>query len=309
MASSNQKLKPFLARLKPAFEAWVSTVGNANVVTDGSILKEAGLATFEISNVIVAIVRPATTSQVRKCVEIANKFGVAVYPISRGRNWGFGSKVPCHSGSVLLDLARMNRIVEFNDELGYVTLEPGVTFEQVYQYQQRHETNHYLSVIGGPADASIIGNYVERGTGLGPMGERPLNACDAHVVLGRGDVIRTGFGSVSNSKLSPLHRWGVGASMDGLFCQSNFGVITELTIWLNKRPNYFESVLAIFESDERFLQALPCCRELQKQGVLLPYNSFFWNHVKVAAALTQHPHPESKAPVNWESLILSLIHI
>ena len=289
--------------LSRAMESWAAVVGSENVISDVRTLEAAGQTTFESNVSIPAIVMPASTREVEKCVEIANEFVVPIYPISRGRNWGFGSKVPCQSDSVLLDLRRMNRIIEYNDELGYVTLEPGVTFEQVYQYQQSHNTKHFLSVIGGPGDASVIGNYLERGTGLGMMGERPLNACDAQIVLGRGDVVRTGYGSVENSRLAPLHRWGVGASIDGLFCQSNFGVATRLTVWLNKRPNYFESVVATFKSDEQFFRALEQCRELLKQGVLHPYNSFFWNHVKIAAAFAQHPHPGENKPVNWESLI------
>ena len=293
----------FLKSLNSALQSWANILGPKNVISDTQSISIAGLATFETLNKPSAIIRPSSTELVIKCVEIANEFNVPLYPISRGKNWGFGSMVPSQSGAVLLDLRQMNRIIEFNDELGYVTLEPGVTFEQVFQYQQQNQTKHFLSVIGGPTDGSVIGNYLDRGTGLGLMGERPLNACNAQIVLGRGDVVCTGYGSIENSKLAPLHRWGVGASIDGLFCQSNFGVMTRLTVWLNKRPNFFESVLATFESDERFFEALEKCRELLKQGVIHPYNSFFWNHVKIAAAITQHPHPGEIKPINWESLI------
>lgn len=50
---------------------------------------------------------------------------VPVYPTSRGRSWGFGSRVPAADGCVLLDLGRMNRIVGFDERLAYVTVEPG----------------------------------------------------------------------------------------------------------------------------------------------------------------------------------------
>ena len=64
-------------------------------------------------------------------MRIANRWKVAVYPISSGRNWGYGSRVPAADGCVLLDLGRMNQIVDFNEELGYVTVEPGVTQAQL----------------------------------------------------------------------------------------------------------------------------------------------------------------------------------
>jgi hypothetical protein len=48
--------------------------------------------------------------------------GYRGYPISRGKNWGYGSRVPARDGCVLLDLGRMNRIVGFSEKLAYVTV-------------------------------------------------------------------------------------------------------------------------------------------------------------------------------------------
>ena len=58
-----------------------------------------------------------------------------IYPISTGKNWGYGSRVPLHDG-VLVDLGRMNRIVDFDEELAYVTIEPGVTQRQLHAFLQ-----------------------------------------------------------------------------------------------------------------------------------------------------------------------------
>ena len=51
------------------------------------------------------------------CFVEANRWRAPLYPTSRGRSWGFGSRVAVRDGSVLLDLGRMNRIVEVNEEL------------------------------------------------------------------------------------------------------------------------------------------------------------------------------------------------
>ena len=44
--------------------------------------------------------------------------------------------VPSASGCVLMDLGRMNRILDFSEDLAYITVEPGVTQQQVYAFLQ-----------------------------------------------------------------------------------------------------------------------------------------------------------------------------
>ena len=70
-----------------------------------------------------AVLRPGTREEVQTCVRVANRARVPLYPISSGRNWGYGSRAPV-SDAVLLDLSRLNRIREFNEQLAYVTVEP-----------------------------------------------------------------------------------------------------------------------------------------------------------------------------------------
>ena len=41
-----------------------------------------------------------------------------------------------------------------------------------------------------------------------------------------GECIDTGFSRFDGAKTGPLSRWGVGPSLDGLFSQSNFGIVT-----------------------------------------------------------------------------------
>ena len=61
-----------------------------------------------------AAVGPDTTEQVQAIVRTANKYKIPLYAISTGKNLGYGGSAPVHSGSVVLDLKRMNRILEVN---------------------------------------------------------------------------------------------------------------------------------------------------------------------------------------------------
>src|SRR4051794_25613565 len=102
-------------------------VGAGNVITDPGSLRAAEAGTFKTGHAVPAIVRPGSREEVQECLRIANRCAVSVYPVSSGKNWGYGSRMPSADNCVLLDLGRMNRIVDFSEDLGYVTVEPGVT--------------------------------------------------------------------------------------------------------------------------------------------------------------------------------------
>ena len=76
---------------------------------------------------------PVIARRCRLVFESRTGSGTPVYPISSGKNWGYGSRARCAT-RVLLDLGRMNRILDFNEELAYVTIEPGVTQRQLYDF-------------------------------------------------------------------------------------------------------------------------------------------------------------------------------
>ncbi len=56
------------------------------------------------------------------------------------------------------------------------------------------------------------------------------------VVLPTGELIRTGMGALPGSKTWQQFRDGVGPMVDGLFAQSNFGVVTKMGFWLMPEP-------------------------------------------------------------------------
>ena len=272
-----------------ALDKWIDILGPAAVATDEATCSRLGTATFDCPQTVRGVLRPRDKSQVAACVRVANEYRVALYPISRGRNWGLGSSVPPRSGCFVVDLQGLNRIVRYDATFGYLTVEPGVTFEQASRYLDERSARHFAAVIGGPPDASLIANALERGDGLGPTGERCSHMCNLEVVLANGSVIRTGFGRFPAARAKNLTKWGVGPHYDGLFSQSNLGIVTEATIWLAARPTHPE-VFFLTMSDSSKLGALAeRLRELAEQHVLRPNCFAIWNDYKAIAARQQFP--------------------
>src|SRR5687768_10978864 len=86
-----------------------------------------------------AAVAPASVEQVQAVMRIANRYKVPMYPISTGRNLGYGGSAPNFTGSVVLDLKRMNRVLEVNEGNAFALVEPGVSYFDLYQHIQERK--------------------------------------------------------------------------------------------------------------------------------------------------------------------------
>jgi 4-cresol dehydrogenase (hydroxylating) flavoprotein subunit len=188
-----------------------------------------------------AAVGPQSAEEVQAIVRIANEHKIPLWPISRGKNLGYGGCAPRMSGTVVLDLTRMNRILDVNEQFGYCVIEPGVGFYDLFNYLQANKIPLWMSV---PANAwgSVAGNALERGYGYTPYGNNTNNICGMEVVLADGEMVRTGTGAMSNSPCWHLFKYGFGPSWDQVFVQSNFGVVTKMGMWLMPEP---ESTLGL----------------------------------------------------------------
>src|SRR5436305_9590080 len=227
--------------MQRAIAEWRTVLGTAAVKSDQDHLSGAERATFQTSQKILAILRPTDRQQVCDALRVANKHGVPVYPVSSGKNWGYGSRVPVVTNCALLDLSRMDQIVEFSEELGYVTVEPGVTQKALFHFLKAKKSKLWMDATGSSPDCSLIGNAMERGFGHTAYGDHYSHICGLEVVLPSGEVIETGFSGLPGARTGPVYRWGMGPSLDGLFSQSNFGIVTAMTIWLMPAPEYFQS--------------------------------------------------------------------
>lgn len=279
--------------IESAIQDWTELLGAANVVWDRAALQAAETATFLIHHTIPAIVRPSRTEEVRECLRIASRHRVPVYPVSAGKNWGYGSRVPTADGCVLLELGRMNRILDFSEDLGYVTVEPGVTQRQLFRFLQDHRSRLWMDASGASPDSSLIGNTVERGFGHTPYGDHFAHACGMEVVLPNGDVVETGAARFPGCKTAPVNRWGLGPSLDGMFTQSNLGVVTRLSILLMPAPEVFEAFFYRCDVPDGLPALVDAIRPLRMQEVLRSAMHIA-NDYKVLGGLRQYPWRETE---------------
>jgi 4-cresol dehydrogenase (hydroxylating) flavoprotein subunit len=212
------------------------------------------------------VVYPASTAQVQALVRLAGKLNVALYPISTGHNIGLGSRSAPRAGQVVVDLGfRMNRILEIDERLAYAVLEPGVTYQALYDELVRRGNKLMLDVTTGPPQGGMIGNALDKGAGYTPYFDHFGFSCGLEIVLGNGEVLRTGDGALDSETLANWHtsKYSFGPILDGLFAQSNYGIVTRMGLWLMPRPPAMRSFHFAFPDDADLGEIVELCRPMK----------------------------------------------
>lgn len=254
--------------VEQAIRAWTAALGQDRVAQDPATLDRYARTTQNEGTRPCCVLYPRTTEEVREVVTAASKHGVVVYPISRGKNWGYGDACAPSEGAAIVDLSKMNRILEVNTELAYCVVEPGVSQGQLHEYLQDNQTGLWMDCTGAGPDASLVGNTVDRGFGHTRYGDHFLTCSGMEIVLADGRVLETGFGQYANTGADRVYRYGIGPFLDGLFCQSNFGIVTKIGLWLMPEPEVFTAFYFQVPKHEDLAELIDRVRPLRLSGVL-----------------------------------------
>ncbi|MPT47131.1 MAG: FAD-binding oxidoreductase [Sphingobium sp.] len=248
-------------------------------------------------------VAPSTVEEIQAIVKIANEYKVPLWPISRGKNFGYGGAAPVLKGSIILDLSRMKKI-EVDAASGTVLVEPGVSFFDLYDYLQQQNIPLWISVPGN-SWGSVAGNALDRGVGYTPYGDHASRICGLEVVLPDGDLVRTGMGATAKGTTWQLYKPGFGPSWDTMFCQSNFGIVTKLGLWLMPEP---ESVLGFdidVDKPEDLGWLIDTLGQLRREGILQQSPSI-GNWLRAAATMTTREEWAKPGEVLDEKVIAAI---
>ena len=180
------------------------------------------------------VVRPGTADEVQAVMRLAHERSLAVTPIVAGYNVA-GIAIP-RAGGLVLDLTRMDRIVDIDHDAMYVVVEPGVTFGQLKAHLDEHAPDLVYTYPFAPPSTSVVANALLDGLNNlsmrhGAMGQW-INGVEA--VLHDGTLVRTGSGAVVGSWFgrAPL------PDLTGLFVstQGTTGVVTRAALQLQPKP-------------------------------------------------------------------------
>lgn len=213
---------------------------------------------------------------------------LTVHPVSGGQNWGYGGANPLGQADVLLDLREMNAILELNEEFAYVVVEPGVTQEQLYDFLKLRAPSLAMDACGAPPQASFVGNILERGFGYNRQCDHFSQSCAYEVVLPDGTLLRTGLSRFAHCRTRYLTPVSLGPSMEGLFAQSNYGIVTKLCIWLTPKPERLFAYSIRLHGDEAAGKAVELLRDLKLRNSIEGAPHLF-NDVRSLAVWNKSP--------------------
>lgn len=218
-----------------------------------------------------AVVFAENAEDVRAVLAFARETKTPVVPVVMNSNVG-GLAIP-EKGGIVLEMKRMNRILEVNEADQYALLEPGVTWAQLKEKLDRDHPSLRFGYTLSPPDTSVLANCLLDGlTNLslrhGATGEW-INGVEA--VLSTGETVRTGIAA-----LGPL--WCSRAPMPdltGLFLnfQGTTGIVTKLAVQLWPRRRFRRRLFVPFHDPA---EAIGFLRRMAREEIMDDLGGISW---------------------------------
>ena len=235
-------------------------VGVDNVSMDPAEMFTYGVDYFWISRMWVDkgleppkpefIVRPKDAKEVSKVLKIANYYKLPVHTWGGGSG-SQGSALPM-TGGIILDVKRMNRILDYSEVSRTITAESGAIFQHVewYANERGYSIMHIPSCL---TCGTVGGALAHRGIGImsTKYGKIDDQCISLEVVLPNGDIINT----------LPVPKHAAGPDLQQIFIGSEgtLGVITKAVFKLVEIPECRKFRAFLFKD---FSDGLAACREI-----------------------------------------------
>ena len=195
-----------------------------------------------------ALVFPESTEEVSRVLRFAYENNIHVPPRGAGTNLT-GSTVPLYGG-IVLDLSRMNHILEIDEETLTAVVEPGVILED---FQNEVEARGlFYPPDPGEKKASLGGNISTNAGGMRAVryGVTRDYVRGLEVVLSDGRVTTLGSKNVKDASGLSLKNLVIGS-------EGTLAVITKAILRLVPKPEASRSLIAAFPDTESGISAVP----------------------------------------------------
>lgn len=209
----------------------------------------------------IAII-PGTAEEVQQIVKLANQHKIPVVPWVSGIN--FGSIATPRCGGIVIDLRRLNRVLEVNEDDMYAVVEGGITWADLRGYLNKHHPTLRPGVTWSPPGTGVVPSCLCYGMFdlgmIGGTGAEFINGLE--VVLGNGDLVKVGSCSLSDYWYGrqPL------PDLAGLFIgwEGSTGIVTKAAIKLWPKLPYRTDYLV---SGKEMKIGVPAMLKLAKAGL------------------------------------------
>lgn len=188
------------------------------------------------------VVRPGSTQEVQEVLRYANKNRIPVIP--RGAGSGMSGQTVPIDGGIVLDMKRMNKILEIRPEDVLCKVEPGVINDELNRVLEPYgfffpptPSSGKICTIGGMIGTNASGN---RSVKYGATRDAVLGM---KVVLANGDLVTLGSNTKVDSSGYQLAKLMVGS-------EGTLGVVVEATLLMSPFPKYRAMGIANFETLE-----------------------------------------------------------
>jgi glycolate oxidase len=231
-------------------------VGKGNVVHS-----RTGLLAYEYDaslkrGIPDAVVFASSTGQVSELVKLAHREGIPFLPRGSGTNLSGGTVAA--KGGIIIELSRMNRIIEIDLKNRAAVVEPGV-FNLALQ-EALAPLGYYYAPDPASQRVSTLGGNVGENSG-GPLclkyGVTTNHVIGLEVVLPDGSVIQMGGKALDYP----------GYDLKGVFVGSEgtLGIATKITVRIMRSPETVKTFLATYDSVD---QAGQTVSDIIAQGII-----------------------------------------
>jgi len=203
------------------------------------------------------VIRPGNTSEVSAILKFANENKICVLPRAAGSvTWG--ASVPNKKGLMVIQMSRMNRVLDVDEDAMVATVEAGCTWSRLERTINPRGWKvaimpHGAGMIAGVGANVALNGYSMASGGNGMQGD---HVTGLEVVLPTGSVVRTGSWAMKGCK--PFNsKIGSPGEITRLFLRSGniYGVITKVALRIYAIPPAKDYLMHSFKSISALVRA------------------------------------------------------